>query len=94
MVSPIEIPELGGWQVRGETIYIGPFWHLQRGLPNNITELELTTRKDDFADTDCCGVRRTVMSSPPITFCGWNRPVAIGGRVVDADGQTGSRRKG
>ena len=43
-----------GWadeSLMGKNPYIRPLWRCDVIYPTNITELELTTRKDDFADT-------------------------------------------
>jgi RNA polymerase sigma factor (sigma-70 family) len=55
--------------------------------PTNITELELTTRKDDFADTRLLWRPPNGDVIPTNYVLRVDRPVAIGGRVVDADGK-------
>ncbi len=55
--------------------------------PTNITELELTTRKDDFADTRLLWRPPNGDVVPTNYVLRVDRPVSIGGRVVDADGK-------
>ena len=55
--------------------------------PTNIAELELTTRKDDFADTRLLWRPSKGDVIPTNYVLRLDRPVPIGGRVVDADGK-------
>ncbi|MGA2281739.1 MAG: sigma-70 family RNA polymerase sigma factor [Verrucomicrobiota bacterium] len=55
--------------------------------PTNITELGLTTRKDDFADTRLLWRPPNGDVIPTNYILRVERPTAIGGRVVDADGK-------
>ncbi|HTQ50272.1 MAG TPA: sigma-70 family RNA polymerase sigma factor, partial [Candidatus Acidoferrales bacterium] len=54
--------------------------------PTNIAELELTTRKDDFADTRLLWRPPNGEIIPTNYVLRIDRPVPIGGTVVDADG--------
>ena len=54
--------------------------------PTNITELELTTRKDDFADTHLLWRPPNGQNIPTNYVMRIDRPVPIGGSVVDAEG--------
>ena len=55
--------------------------------PTNITELELTTRKDDFADTRLLWRPPNGDVIPTNYVIRVDRPTPIGGRVLDADGK-------
>jgi RNA polymerase sigma factor (sigma-70 family) len=55
--------------------------------PTNISELELTTRKDDFADTRLLWRPPNGDVIPTNYVLRVDRPMAISGRVVDADGK-------
>ena len=55
--------------------------------PTNIAELELITRKDDFADTRLLWRPSKGDVIPTNYVLRLDRPVPIGGRVVDADGK-------
>ena len=54
--------------------------------PTNTTELELTTRKDDFADTHLLWRPSNGQSIPTNHVMRIDRPAPIGGSVIDADG--------
>ncbi|HEU5123710.1 MAG TPA: sigma-70 family RNA polymerase sigma factor, partial [Verrucomicrobiae bacterium] len=54
--------------------------------PPNVTRLEITTRIDDFADTQLLWTPQNGDLVPTNYLLRLDRPVAIGGHVVDADG--------
>lgn len=54
--------------------------------PTNITRMEITTRIDDFADTQLLWTPHNGDLIPTNYLLRLDRPVAIGGHVVDADG--------
>ncbi len=79
-----------GWadgKFRGKQFTSDRFGNCDVDYPSNITELELTTRKDGFADTQLLWRPPNGEVIPTNYLLRVDWPVAIGGQVVDADGK-------
>ena len=84
---PIDYRGWAGGKFKGRQIVTDRFGECDVVYPTNITELELTTRKDGFADTQLLWRPPNGEVIPTNYVVRADRPVAIGGQVVDADGK-------
>ena len=84
---PIEFRGWVGGKFDGKWFTSDRFGVCDVVYPTNITELGLTTRKDDFADTRLLWRPPNGEVIPTNYVLRVDRPTAIGGRVVDADGK-------
>ncbi|MDR3458758.1 MAG: sigma-70 family RNA polymerase sigma factor [Verrucomicrobiae bacterium] len=84
---PIDYRGWSGDKFKGKHFVSDRFGECEVDYPTNITELELTTRKDGFADTQLLWrpPNGEVIPTNYVLRLDW--PVAIGGTVVDADGK-------
>jgi protocatechuate 3,4-dioxygenase beta subunit len=84
---PMDLHLWAGGKFNGEKHPISDrFGNCLITYPTNVTRLEITTRIDDFADTQLLWTSESGDSIPTHYLLRLDRPVAIGGRVVDADG--------
>ena len=83
---PIEYRSWVGGKFKGKQFTSDRFGECAVDYPTNITELELTTRKDGFADTKLLWRPPNGEVIPTNYLLRVDWPVAIGGQVVDADG--------
>lgn len=83
---PIEYRSWAGGKFTGKQFTSDRFGECAVDYPTNITELELTTRKDGFADTRLLWRPPNGEMIPTNYLLRVDWPVAIGGQVVDADG--------
>lgn len=83
---PIDYRGWSGSEFNGRQILTDRFGECDVVYPTNIAELELTTRKDGFADTQLLWRPPNGETIPTNYVVRVDRPVAIGGQVVDADG--------
>jgi RNA polymerase sigma factor (sigma-70 family) len=84
---PIEFRGWAGGKFLGRKTFMSDRFGICNVLyPTNITELELTTRKDEFADTQLLWRPPNGEIIPTNYVLRIDRPVSIGGSVVDADG--------
>ena len=89
--KPIPLVPIGyrGWaggKFNGKQFTSDHFGECDVDYPTNITELELTTRKDGFADTQLLWRPPNGELIPTNYLLRVDWPVTIGGQVVDADG--------
>jgi RNA polymerase sigma factor (sigma-70 family) len=84
---PVDYRGWAGSEFKGRQILTDRFGECDVDYPTNITELELTTRKDGFADTQLLWRPPNGETIPTNYVVRVDRPVAIGGQVVDADGK-------
>ncbi len=83
---PVDYRGWSGQKFKGKKLTSTRLGLLDVVYPTNITILELTTREDDFADTKLLWRPPNGDVIPTNYVLKLDRPVAIGGRVVDADG--------
>lgn len=83
---PIDYRGWVGGHFHGKQFVSDRFGECNVDYPSNITELELTTRKDGFADTRLLWRPPNGETIPTNYLLRIDWPVAIGGQVVDADG--------
>lgn len=83
---PIDYRGWVGGKFKGMKLISDRFGVCDVVYPTNITELELTTRKDDFADTQLLWRPPNGEIIPTNYVLRIARPVPIGGVVEDADG--------
>ncbi len=84
---PIEYRGWAGGKFKGKSFTSDRFGECDVDYPTNITELQLTTRKDGIADTRLLWRPPNGDVIPTNYLLRVNWPVAIGGTVVDADGK-------
>ena len=84
---PIEYRSWAGGKFKGKSFTSDRFGECDVDYPTNITELELTTRKDGIADTRLLWRPPNGEMIPTNYLLRVDWPVAIGGQVVDADGK-------
>jgi RNA polymerase sigma factor (sigma-70 family) len=83
---PIDYRGWAGEKFKGKHFTTDRFGECDVDYPTNITELELTTRKDGFADTQLLWRPPNGEMIPTNYVVRVDWPVTIGGTVVDADG--------
>jgi len=83
---PIEYRGWAGGKFKGKHFTTDRFGECDVDYPTNITELELTTRKDGFTDTQLLWRPPNGEKIPTNYIMRIDWPVAISGQVVDADG--------
>jgi len=83
---PIDYRGWSGSKFKGKHFVSDRFGECDVDYPADITELELTTRKDDFADTQLLWRPPNGEVIPTNYLLRVDWPVAIGGTVVDANG--------
>jgi hypothetical protein len=84
---PIDYRGWSGGKFEGKHFVTDRFGEYDVAYPTNITELELTTRRDGFADTQLLWRPPNGEAIPSNYVARVDWPVAIGGQVVDADGK-------
>jgi RNA polymerase sigma factor (sigma-70 family) len=84
---PIDYRGWAGEKFKGKSFTSDRFGECDVDYPTNITELELTTRKDGIADTRLLWRPPNGEIIPTNYLLRVDWPVAIGGTVVDADGK-------
>ncbi|MEI6074500.1 MAG: sigma-70 family RNA polymerase sigma factor [Verrucomicrobiota bacterium] len=84
---PIDYRGWAGGKFKGKKFISDRFGVCDVDYPTNITELELTTRKDGFADTKLLWRPPNGETIPTNYLLRVDWPVAISGQVVDADGK-------
>ncbi|MEJ0088864.1 MAG: sigma-70 family RNA polymerase sigma factor [Limisphaerales bacterium] len=84
---PIDYRGWAGGKFEGKQLVSDRFGKCDVVYPTNITELELTTRKDYFADTRLLWRPSNGETIPTNYVLRIDRPVPIGGSVVDEDGR-------
>jgi len=84
---PIDYRGWTGRKFKGKKLMSDRFGVCDVVYPTNTTELELTTRKDDFADTQLLWRPPNGEIIPANYLLRVDRSVAIGGTVVDPNGQ-------
>lgn len=84
---PIDYRGWVGGKFTGKQFTSDRFGECDVDYPTNITELQLTTRKDGFADTQLLWRPPNGEMIPTNYLLRVDWPVAIGGQVVDADGK-------
>jgi protocatechuate 3,4-dioxygenase beta subunit len=85
-LAPIEYRAWAGEQFEGKELLSDQLGRCDVIYPTNVTELELTTRKDHFADTRLLWRPANGDVIPAHYALLLDRPTPIGGRVVDEDG--------
>lgn len=84
---PIDYRSWAGDKFAGRQIVTDRAGECDITYPTNLTELELTTRKEGFADTRLLWQPQNGQTIPTNYIVRVDWPVAIGGQVVDADGK-------